>query len=296
MYSPSFGPACLLHGLLLILLSPQRNMERQPLLAVYVSLMMEAIGDITASSGMFHLFAPRLQSVNVRTPDIRTTLTSPTEVSRLEVDGPEFDKRIQGGVLADGFNGIIAALMTVTPREWASLMSTFFTFHSADHGPTSTFVPLALLSPVSVFAQNNGVIALTRCANRRAGYFACFWLILFGMLGKIAGVVLSIPKSVLGGVTTFLFASVTVSGIRVLAFVKWTRRTRYVLACALSVGLGNLLVPTWSEYLFTYEGGNKALSSFLDRCVPYLTPSVQVRTLLNSHAHPFSASFPASTV
>lgn len=36
-----------------------------------VSLAMEAIGDITASA----------------------------EVSRLEVDGPEFDSRIQGGVL-----------------------------------------------------------------------------------------------------------------------------------------------------------------------------------------------------
>ena len=52
-----------------------------------------------------------------------------------------FDSRIQGGILADGLNGVLAALMTITP--------------------------------MSTFAQNNGVIALTRCANRKAGY--CCW-------------------------------------------------------------------------------------------------------------------------
>jgi NCS2 family nucleobase:cation symporter-2 len=68
-----------------------------PILAVYMVLAMEAIGDITATC----------------------------DVSRLEVDGAMFDTRIQGGVLADGLNGIIAALCTITP--------------------------------VSTFAQNNGV-------------------------------------------------------------------------------------------------------------------------------------------
>ncbi|KAG8698460.1 hypothetical protein FRC08_005908 [Ceratobasidium sp. 394] len=70
-----------------------------PMLAVYVSLAMEAIGDITASA----------------------------EVSRVEVDGEMFDSRIQGGVLADGLGGFISALFTVTP--------------------------------LSIFAQNNGVVS-----------------------------------------------------------------------------------------------------------------------------------------
>ena len=62
-----------------------------PLFAVYIVLMMEAIGDITATC----------------------------DVSRLEVEGALFDSRIQGGVLADGLNGLAAALCTITP------MSTF---------------------------------------------------------------------------------------------------------------------------------------------------------------------------
>ncbi|PWN53211.1 Xanthine/uracil permease [Violaceomyces palustris] len=174
-----------------------------PLLAVYIALMMEAIGDITATS----------------------------EVSRLEVDGEKFDRRIQGGVLADGLNGLLSALFTITP--------------------------------MSVFAQNNGVISITRCANRQAGYFCCFWLVLFGVIGKIAGCVLSIPNSILGGVTTFLFASVATSGLSILSKVKYTRRTRFVLAASMSLGMGNLLVPSWSSFLFTYSGDNKGLTGFL---------------------------------
>lgn len=48
-----------------------------PMLALYLILMMESIGDITATC----------------------------DVSRLQVDGKLFDSRIQGGILADGFNG-----------------------------------------------------------------------------------------------------------------------------------------------------------------------------------------------
>ncbi|EKM51797.1 uncharacterized protein PHACADRAFT_177210 [Phanerochaete carnosa HHB-10118-sp] len=176
-----------------------------PMLAVYVSTTMEAMGDITASA----------------------------EVSRLAVDGDEFNTRIQGGVLSDGVGGFLSALFTV--------------------------------APLSVFAQNNGVIAITRCANRTAGYFCCIFLILFGILGKLSGVFLAIPNPVLGGVTTFLFASVVVSGVRILSYCHFTRRDRFVLAAALSFGIGDLLVPSFLTFLFAgVQHPNNALQGFFD--------------------------------
>ncbi|KAI0650625.1 Xanthine/uracil permease [Trametes meyenii] len=176
-----------------------------PMLAVYVSLAMEAIGDITASA----------------------------EVSRVAVVGEEFDSRIQGGVLSDGIGGFLSALFTVTP--------------------------------LSIFAQNNGVIAITRCANRTAGRFCCFFLILFGVLGKISGVFLAIPNSVLGGVTTFLFATVATSGVRVLSYNRFTRRDRFVLAAAFSFGIGDLLVPGIFTHLFEgVASPNKGLQGLFD--------------------------------
>lgn len=59
-----------------------------------------------------------------------------------------------------------------------------------------------------------------------------------------------VPNPVLGGVTTFLFASVATSGLRVLAYVKYTRRDRFILASALCFGFGNLLVPGIFTHLF----------------------------------------------
>jgi NCS2 family nucleobase:cation symporter-2 len=173
-----------------------------PLLAVYMVLAMEAIGDITATC----------------------------DVSRLEVDGELFDSRIQGGVLADGLNGIIAALCTITP--------------------------------MSTFAQNNGVIALTRCANRKAGYACCFWLLVMGIFAKFAAALVAIPSAVLGGMTTFLFSAVAVSGIRIISTTPFTRRNRFILTTGFALGFGATLVPEWFAHVFTYEGPNRSLLGF----------------------------------
>ncbi|TEB33815.1 xanthine/uracil permease [Coprinellus micaceus] len=197
-----------------------------PMLAVYISLAMEAIGDITASA----------------------------EVSRQPVVGDVFDSRIQGGILGDGIGGFVSALFTVTP--------------------------------LSTFAQNNGVIAITRCANRGAGRWCCLFLILFGVLGKIAGVFLAIPNPVLGGVTTFLFASVAASGIRVLATTKFSRRDRFILGAAFAFGFGNLLKHDTFTYLFErVDNPNKGLQGLFDSITivlstPFLSAGV-VATILN---------------
>jgi len=106
-----------------------------------------------------------------------------------------------------------------------------------------------------VFAQNNGVIALTRCANRHAGYFACFFLIVMGIFAKFAAALVAIPSPVLGGVTTFLFTAVAVSGIRIISTIKFTSRNRFILTAALAPGIGAILVPKWFSYFFTYTGG-----------------------------------------
>ncbi|KAF9535162.1 xanthine/uracil permease [Crepidotus variabilis] len=197
-----------------------------PMLAVYVSLAMEAIGDITASA----------------------------EVSRQAVVGDVFDSRIQGGILADGISGLVSALFTVTP--------------------------------LSVFAQNNGVIAITRCANRGAGRWCCFFLILFGVLGKLSGVFLAIPNPVLGGVTTFLFANVAASGVRVLAHVRFLRRERFILSAALAFGFGNLLHPDLFTHLFEgVDNPNKGLKGLFDSMTivlstPFLSSGI-VAAVLN---------------
>ncbi|KAJ4292913.1 hypothetical protein N0V88_005575 [Collariella sp. IMI 366227] len=176
-----------------------------PLLAVFIICACESIGDITATC----------------------------DVSRLEVEGKLYESRIQGGVLADGINGMVAALATITP--------------------------------MTTFAQNNGVIALTRCANRSAGYCCCLFLILAGIFAKFAAAIVAIPSSILGGMTTFLFCAVAVSGIAIIAKgVAFNRRNRFILTAGLALGYGATLVPTYFDHVFTYSGDNKGLQGFLD--------------------------------
>ncbi|CAK7563874.1 MAG: hypothetical protein SEPTF4163_001754 [Sporothrix epigloea] len=192
-----------------------------PMLAVFIICATEAIGDITATC----------------------------DVSRIEVAGPIYESRIQGGILADGLNGVIAALMTITP--------------------------------VTTFAQNNGVIALTRCANRKAGYCCCAFLVIMGVFSKFAAALVAIPSSVIGGMTTFLFCSVAVSGIAIITRgVPFNRRNRFILTAGLSLGYGATLVPTWFSHVFTYSGSNKSLTSFLDAIVLVLETGFAVTTFV----------------
>ncbi|OAD66524.1 hypothetical protein PHYBLDRAFT_178416 [Phycomyces blakesleeanus NRRL 1555(-)] len=159
-------------------------------------------------------------------------ITASCEASRAPVEGPEFEGRIKGGILCDGVNSLLAGCCTSLP--------------------------------LSTFAQNNGIIALTRCASRTAGYWCAFFMLLMGIFAKFSAVFLALPSATIGGLTTFLFSTVAVAGIRILAYLEWTRRERFIVSAAMALGLGVNLVPDWFSYVLTYEGSNQALRGFLD--------------------------------
>lgn len=63
---------------------------------------------------------------------------------------------------------------------------------------------------------------------------------------QIAAFFTSIPDCVLGGMTTFLFANVAVSGIKILASAGDSRRSRFIVACSMGLGLGVTIAPAWA--------------------------------------------------
>lgn len=139
-------------------------------------------------------------------------ITATHEVSELKTDSKEYTQRIQGGLMADAICSILASLFTSMPN--------------------------------TTFSQNNGVIAMTRCASRRAGLATGFWLILMGVLAKIAGVITSIPDCVLGGMTIFLFSNVLVSGITLFGSLNMkSRRILFISSLSLAVGIGVTVWP-----------------------------------------------------
>jgi uracil-xanthine permease len=172
-------------------------------------------------------FIPLLISFVVTTVETIGDIQASCDVSGLPTEGEDADSRIQGGLLADGVNSVLAVLFTTPPN--------------------------------TTFSQNNGVIAITRCASRSAGIACGIWLILFGIFAKFGAFIASIPDCVLGGMTTFLFANVLVSGINILAKGGVSsRRSRFIVALSLGIGMGVAAMPNWAEGggLASYYGKN----------------------------------------
>lgn len=151
---------------------------------VYLITSIEAYGDITANS----------------------------LISEEPVEGETFIQRAEGGILADGFNSMIAGL--------------FF----------SSF-------PNSIFAQNNGMIQLTGVASRYVGYFIAALLIILGVFPAIGNVFSLMPASVLGGATLLMFGTVAAAGIRIIASQTINRKATLVMAISFAMGLSVEMVP-----------------------------------------------------
>lgn len=150
---------------------------------VYVITAIEAYGDITANS----------------------------LISGEPVEGETFVKRASGGILADGFNSMLAGFLNSFPN--------------------------------SIFAQNNGMIQLTGVASRYVGYYIAGFLIILGLFPAVGLVFSLMPEPVLGGATLLMFGTVAAAGIRIIAAQKIDRKATLVMALSFSLGLSVELVP-----------------------------------------------------
>lgn len=150
---------------------------------IYLVTAVEAFGDITANS----------------------------LISGEPVEGPVFMKRAQGGILADGFNSMLAAVFNSFPN--------------------------------SIFAQNNGMIQLTGVASRYVGYFVAAALFILGLFPVVGQLFSLIPDCVLGGATLLMFGTVAAAGIRIIASTKITRKAVLVMAISFALGMSVELVP-----------------------------------------------------
>ncbi|MFI3240064.1 MAG: nucleobase:cation symporter-2 family protein [Bacteroidales bacterium] len=138
-------------------------------------------------------------------------ITANTLISGGKIEGKEFDKRIERGVMADGASSMLSAMLNSFPN--------------------------------SIFAQNNGIIQLTGVASRYVGYYIAGMLLLLGLFPGVSIAFSVMPEAVLGGAALLMFGSVAASGIKIIASQPIDRRAALVISAGLSVGLGVELVP-----------------------------------------------------
>jgi len=154
-----------------------------PIAIIYLLTALETSGDLTANS----LFC------------------------NLPVAGPQYLKRLKGGILADGINSLIAATLNTFPN--------------------------------TTFGQNNAVIQMTGVASRSVGFYVAGLLVVIGLFPVVGGLIQAMPKPVLGGATLVMFGTIATAGVRILASEPLDRRKTLIIATSLGLGLGVMMVP-----------------------------------------------------
>jgi len=154
-----------------------------PLAVIYIISSVETTGDITANC----------------------------IISGQPITGERYIQRIKSGVLGDGINSMIAAVLNSFPN--------------------------------TTFSQNTGVIQLTGIASRHIGMYIAGILVLLGLFQGVGDILQQIPKPVLGGATLVMFGTVAAAGIKILASEYIDRRKMIIIAVSLGLGLGLTLVP-----------------------------------------------------
>jgi len=152
------------------------------------------------------LFLPFLIVTLVSTLESIGDISATAALSGKVIEGKCFTRRLRGGLNADSFGSFFSCLCCSFPN--------------------------------TTYSENNGLIALTNVSDYRVGVVFGAYMIILGFLGKFAGLFLSIPAPVLGGVLTILFAMIAVSGFRFVAKDLSDRRVQFILAASLGVGIG----------------------------------------------------------
>ena len=92
--------------------------------------------------------------------------------------------------------------------------------------------------PTTSFSQNVGLVTMTKVVNRMALTCGAVFLVLAGLSPKLAAVISIMPQSVLGGAAVMMFASIAVSGIKLLTKYGVTNRVVTIVSIAMGLGYG----------------------------------------------------------
>ncbi len=102
--------------------------------------------------------------------------------------------------------------------------------------------------PVSAFAQNVGLVAITGIKSRMVVAASGVILVVLGLFPVLGAFAAVVPLPVLGGAGLALFGTVAASGIRTLSKVNYEGNANLVIvAIALGLGVVPIAVPTFYE-------------------------------------------------
>ena len=92
--------------------------------------------------------------------------------------------------------------------------------------------------PTATYSQNVGIVTTTRVINRCVLGLAAVVLIFAGLIPKFSALLTTIPQCVLGGATISVFASIAMTGIKLIMQQEMNYRSTSIVGLSVALGMG----------------------------------------------------------
>lgn len=92
--------------------------------------------------------------------------------------------------------------------------------------------------PTATYSQNVGIVATTKVVNRCVLGLAAVILLVAGLIPKFSSVLTTIPYCVLGGATVSVFASIAMTGMKLITSENMSFRNTSIVGLAAALGMG----------------------------------------------------------
>ena len=113
--------------------------------------------------------------------------------------------------------------------------------------------------PAATYSQNVGIVTVNRVINKAVFAFASLILLVAGLVPKLSAILTTIPQAVIGGATISVFATITMTGIRMITSEHFSMRSSAVVGLSVALGVGITQVagalqgpgfPAWVHTVF----------------------------------------------
>lgn len=92
--------------------------------------------------------------------------------------------------------------------------------------------------PTATYSQNVGIVTTTKVINRWVLGLAAAILGVAGLVPKFSAILTTIPQCVLGGATVSVFASIAMTGMKLVASAEMDYRNSSIVGLAAALGMG----------------------------------------------------------
>ena len=124
-------------------------------------------------------------------------------------------------------------------------------------GVSNLFSALLGGLPNATYSQNVGIVSSTKVVNRKVLAITALMLLSAGLIPKFSAILTTIPQSVLGGATISVFASIAMTGMKLVSMQPMSYRNTSIVGLSAALGMGISMVsealsqfPEWVTMVF----------------------------------------------